>query len=73
MESSRRVGLPPVYEDADADALCQLIGTFCEVPLITTLSPTLKGRLIIPCYEKKKTALMLDRLISINDRIPLSP
>lgn len=43
MESSRRVGLPPVYEDADTDALCQLI------------------------------ALMLDRLISINDRIPLSP
>jgi len=43
MESSRRVGLPPVYEDADTDALCQLI------------------------------ALMLDRLMSINDRIPLSP
>ncbi|KAH9961489.1 cyclin-domain-containing protein [Russula dissimulans] len=43
MESSRRVGLPPAYEDADIDALCQLI------------------------------ALMLDRLISINDRIPLSP
>ncbi|KAN0138346.1 Cyclin domain containing protein [Lactarius tabidus] len=43
MESARRVGLPPAYEDADIDALCQLI------------------------------ALMLDRLISINDRIPLSP
>jgi len=43
MESSRGVGLPPAYEDADIDALCQLI------------------------------ALMLDRLISINDRIPLSP
>ncbi|KAH9971070.1 cyclin-domain-containing protein [Lactifluus volemus] len=43
MESSRRVGLPPAYEDANIDTLCQLI------------------------------ALMLDRLISINDRIPLSP
>jgi hypothetical protein len=30
MESSRRVGLPPVYEDANTDALCQLIGTFYE-------------------------------------------
>ena len=27
MESARRVGLPPAYEDADIDALCQLIGT----------------------------------------------
>ncbi|KAI0267022.1 cyclin-domain-containing protein [Gloeopeniophorella convolvens] len=43
MESAGRVGLPSAYEDADIDALCQLI------------------------------ALMLDRLISINDRIPLSP
>jgi hypothetical protein len=67
MESSRRVGLPPVYEDADTDALCQLIGTYCE--LITT--PNLKGPLTPGM--KKKTALMLDRLISINDRIPLSP
>lgn len=30
MESARRVGLPPAYEDADMDALCQLIGT-CDL------------------------------------------
>src|SRR6266702_5383688 len=32
MESARRVGLPPAYEDADIDALCQLIGTFGPIP-----------------------------------------
>ncbi|KAI0044535.1 cyclin-domain-containing protein [Auriscalpium vulgare] len=43
MESSSKVGLPPAYEDADIDHLCQLM------------------------------ALMFERLMSINDRIPLSP
>lgn len=67
MESSRRVGLPPAYEDADIDALCQLIGTYCETkPIICSGQGTSHSHL----YE---TALMLDRLISINDRIPLSP
>ena len=28
MESARGVGLPPAYEDADIDALCQLIGMY---------------------------------------------
>ena len=34
MESARRVGLPPAYEDADIDALCQLIGTYYVGDLI---------------------------------------
>jgi hypothetical protein len=62
MESARRVGLPPAYEDADIDALCQLIGT-CDL--------IQKNKIIINLHTT--TALMLDRLISINDRIPLSP
>jgi len=67
MESSRRVGLPPVYEDADTDALCQLIGTYCEaINYYSQLEGTAH-------FLYEKTALMLDRLISINDRIPLSP
>jgi hypothetical protein len=61
MESAR-VGLPPAYEDADIDALCQLIGT-CDLIQHTNYNN-------IPLDT---TALMLDRLISINDRIPLSP
>ena len=67
MESSRRVGLPPAYEDADMDALCQLIGTFFFIFYSPFTNKTLT---LFPMYE---TALMLDRLISINDRIPLSP
>ena len=65
MESSRRVGLPPAYEDADIDALCQLIGTYCEA-IICSRRRTIHS-------PRAETALMLDRLISINDRIPLSP
>jgi hypothetical protein len=42
MESSRREGLPPAYEDADIDALCQLIGTYCEAII---LLPTRDGSL----------------------------
>ena len=43
MESSRREGLPPAYEDADIDALCQLIGTYYEAIIF---APD-KGRLTL--------------------------
>ena len=66
MESARRVGLPPAYEDADIDALCQLIGT------LRPNNPRKTNFNNLP-YSYTTTALMLDHLISINDRIPLSP
>jgi hypothetical protein len=41
MESARRVGLPPAYEDADIDALCQLIGTCDLIPRNTNYHKSL--------------------------------
>lgn len=60
MEAPAGVGLPPAFEDSDIDHLLELIGT----------APYLKS----PCRsnDPAHTALMLDRLTSINDQIPLA-